>query len=104
MLKGFFKSQQRSGFSSSSFGGAKKKDEKIFINCENTFGAFSFARPETKLPFEPKISLSRFVNPFTEQKELFMRMDFASSFDGNLNTGVKRNPIDIVFVVDIRYV
>ena len=114
-LKSFLTSQQSSG-SGGSFGGREKK--KIFINCENTFGAVNFTRKRVSHLFSPQIAVTRYSTPFpkpsasptsssssasitdNDENAVYIRVDFSSSLDGVL-TKTTRPPIDAVFVVDI---
>ena len=52
-LQNFLLSQQRVGF------GSRAAEKKIFVNCENTFGCFSFKRRETEDSLEPTVCLER---------------------------------------------
>lgn len=101
-IKHFLTSQQAMGQPVNQLTG-QMKEKKIFINCENTFCGFTFQRPVTSERFQPVISINK-VNKFPDtannETELFMRVDFASSLDGNL-TKFNRPPLDIAFVVDV---
>jgi hypothetical protein len=55
-LQNFLLSQQRVGFVS------RPAEKKIFVNCENTFGCFSFKRRQTEESFEPTVCLERCVS------------------------------------------
>lgn len=97
-VKSFFRSQQNTGHSAA----AKKR---IFINCENTFGGFSFQRPIVQDEFQPVVSIARVkcpISAFNPANEFFMRLDFASNLDGQLNKAqVARPPLDVIFSVDV---
>jgi len=99
-MKSFLCSQQHVG------AGASKGEKKIFINCENTFGGFTFRRQRTEEDFQPVVSIARVARPSLEvsatetgASDIFMRIDFTSKLDGRIDE-FKRPPIDIVFTVD----
>ena len=76
-----------------------RKDKRIFINCENTFGNFSFVRPKTEKQFDPIIQIGRMssvsIQNESEDKDgIFMRLDFTSNLDGNIKDD-DRAPLDI---------
>lgn len=89
----FFRSQQKTG-----------SLKRIFVNCENTFGAFSFIRPRATQEFLPVVSCARIASDVHADVDssdtLYMRLDFCSNLDGNISK-TSRPPVDLVFVVDI---
>jgi len=112
-MKSFLLSQQRS--SAVTWGHPRggptvhsQQNNKIFINCENTFSGFLFDRqPSTEL-FDPIASFCKLSKSATSvttrasatEDALYMRLDFSSKFDGAM-TKDSRSPLDVVFVVDI---
>ena len=60
---------------------------------------FLFDRPPSAEVMDPKACVGCVASD--EDSSLFMRIDFPSCLDGTL-TSATRQPVDIVFVVDVR--
>lgn len=84
--------------------GSNDQQTKIFVNHDNVFGGFKFVRPKANDMFLPRISVARCRSAAIASddaaaaaastvNEFAMRLDFASSLDGNLNEVVLHDSV-----------